>query len=228
MEIVYYDNHIIIANKAAGELVQGDETGDTPLVEMVREWIRVKFNKPGNVFCNSTHRIDRPTWGLVVLARTSKGLSRMSSLFRNGQVHKTYWAIVKNRPPKDEDTLVNWVHPVQEGNFTECSTIEMPGSVKAVLHYKVIAHSESFHLLEIQLMTGRKHQIRTQLAFIGCPIKGDMKYGYQRGNPDRSICLQAHRIQFEHPVSHIQIDVTAPLPTGDPLWQILADNIGKE
>lgn len=222
MEIVYYDNHVIIANKEAGELVQSDCTGDVPLVEMVREWIRVTCNKPGNVFCNSVHRIDRPTWGLVVLARTSKGLSRMSQMFRNGQVHKTYWAIVKQRPPKDEDTLVNYVLPQQEGNFTQCATFPMPGSQKAILHYKIIGESDTYHLLEIQLMTGRKHQIRTQLATIGCPIKGDVKYGFQRGNDDRSICLQSHRIEFEHPVSHKQVDVTAPLPTGDPLWRILA------
>lgn len=222
MEIVYYDNHVIIANKEAGELVQSDTTGDMPLVDMVREWIRTTCNKPGNVFCNSVHRIDRPTWGLVVLARTSKGLSRMSQMFRNGQVHKTYWAIVKNAPPKDEDTLINYVLPQQEGNFTQCATFEMPGSQKAILHYKKIASSESFHLLEIRLMTGRKHQIRTQLASIGCPIKGDVKYGYQRGNLDRSISLQSHRVEFEHPVSHKHIDVTAPLPGGDPLWRILA------
>ncbi len=221
MEVVYEDNHIIIVNKAAGEIVQGDRTGDEPLVETLKKWIKVKYNKPGNVFCGVTHRIDRPTMGLVVFARTSKGLSRMNELFRRGEVHKTYWAIVKNRPPRDEDTLTSYLTPVEQGNRTYVSATPRPGAQKAVLRYRVIGNSERYYLLEVNLMTGRKHQIRAQLASIGCPVRGDLKYGYPRSNPEGGISLQSHRIEFEHPVSHKQIDVTAPTPDV-PLWQILA------
>ncbi|MBR1552041.1 MAG: RluA family pseudouridine synthase [Muribaculaceae bacterium] len=224
MDVIYEDNHIIIVNKAAGELVQGDRTGDVPLVDIVRQWIKEKYNKPGNVFCGLTHRIDRPTCGLVVLARTSKGLSRMNELFRRGEVHKTYWAIVKNRPPRDSDTLTHWLTSVEKNNKTYASQQPREGAVKAVLNYRVLASTDRYHLLEVDLITGRKHQIRCQLAAIGCPIKGDLKYGAERSNPDGGISLQSHRITFTHPVSGKTVDVTAPLPH-DTLWQALEANI---
>lgn len=225
MQVIYEDNHIIIVNKACGELVQGDITGDEPLVETLKKWIKVKYNKPGNVFCGVTHRIDRPTCGLVVFARTSKALSRMNAMFKEGQVHKTYWAIVKNRPPKDEATLTNYLISTENNNKTYVSNYPKFGAKKSTLKYKVIAQSNNYWLLEVNLMTGRKHQIRAQLSHIGCPIKGDLKYGAKRSNPDGGISLQSHRITFIHPVSKLNIDITAPVP-GDNLWQSLAQNIG--
>ncbi|MCF0181552.1 MAG: RluA family pseudouridine synthase [Muribaculaceae bacterium] len=224
MEVIYEDNHIVIVNKAAGEIVQGDRTGDTPLVDIVKEWIKKKYDKPGNVFCGVTHRIDRPTCGLVVFARTSKGLSRMNELFRTGDVHKTYWAIVKNRPPKTADNLVHFLTSREANNKTYVSSSPTKGSVKAELNYRLIASGDNYHLLEIELITGRKHQIRAQLSAIGCPIKGDLKYGAPRSNPDGGISLQSHRIHFIHPVSKNVVDVTAPVPN-EPLWQQLASMV---
>ena len=220
MEVIYEDNHIIIVNKECGEIVQGDRTGDVPLVETLKQWIKEKYNKPGNVFCGVTHRIDRPTCGLVVFARTSKGLSRMNELFRKGEVHKTYWAIVKNRPPKDEDTLTNYLISVEKNNKTYVTSKDTKGAQKAVMKYRIIAQSKNYYLLEIDLLTGRKHQIRAQLSHLGCPIKGDLKYGAPRSNPDGGISLQSHHIHFTHPVSKQEIDITAPLPH-DTLWQEL-------
>ena len=220
MEVVYEDNHIIIVNKAAGEIVQGDKTGDEPLCEKLKQWIKEKYAKSGNVFCGVTHRIDRPVCGLVVFAKTSKGLSRMNELFRNGNVKKTYWAITKNTPPKTEDTLTHYITSVERNNKSYASATEKKGSLKSVLKYRLIAKTERYNLLEINLLTGRKHQIRVQLAAIGCPIKGDLKYGAERSNPDGGISLQSHRIEFIHPVSGKEIDITAPLPT-DNLWQAL-------
>ena len=178
------------------------------------------------MFCGVTHRIDRPTMGLVVFARTSKGLSRMNELFRRGEVHKTYWAIVKNRPPHPTGTLTHWLTSVEKNNKTYASLTQKPGSTKAVLNYRLLASSDRYHLLEIELITGRKHQIRCQLSAIGCPIKGDLKYGAERSNPDGGISLQSHRIQFVHPVSGKEIDITAPLPD-DTLWQTLASLINN-
>ena len=221
MEVVYEDNHIIIVNKAVGEIVQGDKTGDQPLVETLKQWIKEKYNKPGNVFCGVTHRIDRPVCGLVVFAKTSKGLSRMNELFREGKVHKTYWAIVKNCPKKMEDTLTHYITTTERTNKSRAWDTKKPDSQKAMLKYRVIAHSDNYTLLEVNLLTGRKHQIRVQLSAIGCPIKGDLKYGAPRSNPDGGICLQSHRVQFVHPVSGIDIDITAPVPD-DNLWQALA------
>lgn len=221
MEIVYEDNHLIIVNKACGEIVQGDRTGDEPLVETLKQWIKEKYQKPGNVFCGVIHRIDRPTSGLVVFARTSKGLSRMNELFRKGEVHKTYWAIVQNRPPKQTDTLTHYLVAHEKGNRTEVFDAPKEGAQKAVLKYRVIAEGERYHLLEVELLTGRKHQIRAQLSHIGCPIKGDLKYGARRSNPGGGISLQSHRICFQHPVSKLEIDITAPTPP-QPLWQALA------
>lgn len=217
MEVVYEDNHIIIVNKAPGEIVQGDKTGDEPLVETLKKWIKEKYAKPGNVFCGVTHRLDRPVGGLVVFAKTSKALSRLNEMFRNGEVKKTYWAITKNLPPKGEDTLVHYITTVERNNKSYASLQEKPGSQKAVLIYKVIGSSDRYNLIEINLLTGRKHQIRVQMAAIGCPIKGDLKYGAERSNTDGSISLLARRIEFVHPVSGIKIDITAPVPD-DNLW----------
>ena len=224
MEVVYEDNHVIIVNKACGEIVQGDHTGDEPLVETLKRWIKVKYNKPGNVFCGVTHRIDRPTCGLVLFARTSKALTRVNAMFKAGQVHKTYWAVVKHCPPTMQGTLTNFLTSVEKGNKTYVSNWPREGAKRATLKYRVIGHSDNYWLLEIDLLTGRKHQIRAQLSHIGCPIKGDLKYGAPRSNPDGGISLQSHRMRFEHPVSHKLIDVTAPVPS-DPLWQALAQSV---
>ena len=221
MEVVYEDNHIIIVNKKSGEIVQGDKTGDTPLSETVKQWIKEKYGKPGNVFCGVVHRLDRPVFGLVVFAKTSKALARMNEMFRNGDVHKTYWAITKNRPPKDEDTLVHYITSTERNNKSYASTVEKPGAQKAVLKYRVISQSDNYYLIEVKLLTGRKHQIRVQLAAIGCPIKGDLKYGAKRSNPDGSISLLARNVTFVHPVSKQDICVTAPVPD-DNLWKALA------
>ena len=221
MEVVYEDNHIIIVNKASGEIVQGDKTGDTPLSEIVKHWIKEKYAKPGNVFCGVTHRLDRPVSGLVVFAKTSKALSRMNELFRNGDVEKTYWAVTKNKPPKNEDTLTHYITTVERTNKSYASETEKKDSQKAVLKYKLIGHSDNYNLIEVKLITGRKHQIRVQLSAIGCPIKGDLKYGAKRSNPDGSISLLARNIKFIHPVSKLPIDVTAPVPD-DNLWKALA------
>ena len=202
MEVVYEDNHLIIVNKSAGELVQGDRTGDPTLIDTVKAWIKEKYDKPGNVFLGVTHRIDRPTCGLVVMAKTSKGLSRMNELFRKSEVHKTYWAVVGNEPPKHEDTLTHYLRSVEQGNKTRVSIVPREGHQKAVLHYRVIAASQRYWLLEVDLITGRKHQIRAQLSAIGCPIKGDLKYGAPRSNPDGGISLHARSIRFIHPVKN--------------------------
>ncbi len=218
MEVVYEDNHIVIVNKSAGELVQGDRTGDPTLIDSVKAWIKEKYDKPGNVFLGVTHRIDRPTCGLVVMARTSKGLSRMNELFRKGEVHKTYWAVVGKQPPEQEGTLTHYLKSVEQGNKTHVSSVPREGHQKAVLKYRIIAASQRYWLLEVDLITGRKHQIRAQLSAIGCPIKGDLKYGAPRSNPDGSICLHARHLELEHPVSHEIISITAPVPQ-DTLWQ---------
>ena len=217
MTVVYEDNHIIVVNKTASEIVQGDKTGDTPLSETVKEYLKVKYNKPGNVFCGVTHRLDRPVSGLVVFAKTSKALSRLNDMFRLGEVKKTYWAIVKERPKELEGELTQWMVRNEKQNKSYAYDKERPNSKKAILRYKLIGHSENYHLLEVDLQTGRHHQIRCQLAKMGCPIKGDLKYGSPRSNPDGSICLHARRVTFVHPVSKEVIDITAPLPPGN-LW----------
>lgn len=217
MTVVYEDNHLIIVNKTASEIVQGDKTGDTPLSETVKQYIKEKYAKPGNVFLGVVHRLDRPVSGLVVFAKTSKALARLNEMFRNSEVKKTYWAIVKQRPPQDEGELVNYLVRNEEQNKSYAYDKEVKNSKKAVLHYRLIGHSQNYFLLEVDLKTGRHHQIRCQLAKMGCPIKGDLKYGFARSNPDGSICLHAHRVKFVHPVSKELIDVTAPLPPGN-LW----------
>lgn len=212
MTVVYEDNHIIIVNKTASEIVQGDKTGDTPLSETVKEYLKEKYQKPGNVFIGVTHRLDRPVSGLVLFAKTSKALSRLNEMFKRGEVKKTYWAVVKNRPAQEEGTLSHWMVRNEKQNKSYAYDKEKPGSKHAILDYRLIAASDNYFLLEVDLKTGRHHQIRCQLAKMGCPIKGDLKYGFARSNPDGSICLHARRISFIHPVSKEQITVEAPLP----------------
>ena len=217
MTVVYEDNHIIIVNKTASEIVQGDKTGDTPLSETVKLYLKEKYQKPGNVFIGVTHRLDRPVCGLVVFAKTSKALTRLNDMFKNGEVKKTYWAVVKNQPHEPEGELVNYLVRNEKQNKSYAYDKEVPNSKKAILHYRLIAKSQNYYLLEIDLKTGRHHQIRCQLAKMGCPIKGDLKYGSPRSNPDGSICLPARFVRFIHPVSKELIEVEAPVPTGN-LW----------
>ena len=230
MEVVYEDNHIIIVNKQSGEIVQGDKTGDRPLSDLVKDYIKAKYQKPGAVFLGVVHRLDRPVSGLVVFARTSKALSRLNKMFAEGEVHKTYWAIVEVRGERSEvrsdewHTLENWLVRNEKQNKSYAYDHEVPNSKRAVLKYRTIGHSDRYTLLEVRLMTGRHHQIRCQLAAMGCPIKGDLKYGARRSNPDGSISLNAHRIEFVHPVSKEIISLESPLPD-DNLWQTLKKSV---
>jgi len=218
MQVVYEDNHIIIVYKESGEIVQGDKTGDTPLAETVKAYIKEKYAKPGAVFLGVVHRLDRPVCGLVVFARTSKALSRLNDMFQKGEVHKTYWALVQNQPALPEGTLEHWLTRNEKQNKSYAYPREVPGSKKAILKYRLIGQSERYFLLEINLLTGRHHQIRCQLSAMGCPIKGDLKYGSKRSNADGSISLLSHRIDFIHPVSKEHIVVESPLPV-DNIWQ---------
>ena len=221
MEVVYEDNHIIIVNKQSGEIVQGDKTGDRPLSDMVKQYIKEKYAKPGEVFLGVVHRLDRPVSGLVVFARTSKALTRLNDMFRKGEVHKTYWAIVEGTVTTQHTTLLtHWLTRNEQQNKSYAHDHEVAGSKKAMLEYRVIGCGERYTLLEVHLLTGRHHQIRCQLSAIGHPIKGDLKYGARRSNPDGSISLLSRRVQFVHPVSKLQISVEAPLPP-DNLWETL-------
>ena len=223
MKVVYEDNHIIIVNKHSGEIVQGDKTGDKPLSDTVKEYIKQKYNKPGNVFLGVVHRLDRPVSGLVVFAKTSKALSRLNDMFRTGDVHKTYWAIVKRRDIATEGTLTDWLTRNERQNKSYAHEREVPGAKKAVLKYKVRAVADNYMLIEVTLLTGRHHQIRCQLSHMGCPIKGDLKYGAPRSNPDGSISLLSRRVEFVHPVSKENIVVYADVPD-DRLWNDLSAN----
>lgn len=223
MEVIYEDNHIIVVNKAPGEIVQGDKTGDEPLVETLRRYIKEKYAKPGNVFCGVVHRLDRPVGGLVIFAKTSKALSRLNDMLRNGEIHKTYWAISRNAPQEPSGELTHYITTTERNNKSYASPTPKPGAKEARLRYREVAATERYHLLEIELLTGRKHQIRVQLAAIGCPIKGDLKYGDKRSNPDGSISLLARRIEFIHPVSRKPVSLTAPVPQEDNLWRALED-----
>lgn len=223
MTVLYEDNHIIIVNKTVSEIVQGDKTGDKPLSEIVKEYLKEKYNKPGNVFCGVTHRLDRPVSGIVVFAKTSKALSRLNEMFKNKEIKKTYWAIVKNTPKEPEATLKHYLIKNEKQNKSYAYVTEKTNSKLAILHYKLLARSEKYNLLEIDLQTGRHHQIRCQLAKIGCPIKGDLKYGFDRSNTDGGISLHARHISFIHPVSKEPIEVIAPLPD-DKLWLALASS----
>ncbi len=228
MEILYEDNHIIIVNKAPGEIVQGDKTGDRPLCETLKDWIKEKYDKPGNVFLGVVHRLDRPVGGVTVFAKTSKALTRLNEMLRKGEIHKTYWAITRNRPPKEADILTHYISTVERNNKSYAHTVPKEGRKEARLEYRLIAASDRYFLVEVNLLTGRKHQIRVQMSAIGCPIRGDLKYGDKRSNPDGSISLIARRIQFVHPVSGKMIDVTAPVPEKDVLWQALTSNINSK
>lgn len=226
MTVLYEDNHIIIINKTVSEIVQGDKTGDKPLSEIVKEWLKEKYNKPGNVFCGVTHRLDRPVSGIVVFAKTSKALPRLNKMFQDKEIQKTYWAIVKNAPKEAKGTLVNYLVRNEKQNKSYVYDTEKPDSKKAILHYKLIAQSDKYNLLEVDLETGRHHQIRCQLAKMGCVIKGDLKYGADRSNPDGGISLHARKVSFIHPVSQELIEVTAPVPE-DNLWKAFETQLSK-
>lgn len=222
LKVLYEDNHIIIVNKRAGDIVQGDKTGDVPLSDVVKDYLKERYNKPGNVYLGTVHRLDRPTTGLVIYAKTSKALPRLNKLFQSKEIKKTYWAIVKNRPPKGEGTLVNWLVKNPKNNKSAVYNSEVENGKKAILHYKILKALDNYFLLEITLETGRHHQIRAQLASIGCPIKGDLKYGFDRSNKDASIHLHARHIEFVHPVKKEVLSIGAPLPH-DPLWNACLD-----
>ena len=224
LQILYEDNHLIIVNKRAGDIVQGDKTGDKPLSDVVKSHLKEKYKKPGNVYLGVVHRLDRPTTGIVMFAKTSKALPRLNKLFAEKDAKKTYWAIVKQMPPKTEDTLIHWLKKNPKNNKSSAYTKEISGGKKAILHYKVLKQLDNYYLLEIELETGRHHQIRSQLSSIGCPIKGDLKYGFDRSNPDGSIHLHSRELEFEHPVSNQFIQVVAELPQHDAIWNACESN----
>ncbi|KAA2217030.1 RluA family pseudouridine synthase [Maribacter flavus] len=217
LQVLYEDNHLIIVNKRPGDIVQGDKTGDTPLSEVVKEYLKEKYNKPGNVYLGVVHRLDRPTSGLVVFAKTSKALPRLNKLFSDKKAKKTYWAVVKDAPSKSADTLVHWLKRNPKQNKSYAHEKEVPDSKKAVLDYRMLKALKTYFLLEIDLKTGRHHQIRAQLSAIGCPIKGDLKYGFSRSNKDASIHLHARKLEFLHPVKNEPLTIVAPLPK-DFIW----------
>lgn len=217
LQVLYEDNHIIIINKRVGDIVQGDKTGDKPLSEVVKDYIGEKYNKPGEVFLGVVHRLDRPTSGIVIFARTSKALERLNKMLRDKSIKKTYWAVVKNRPEKESDTLIQFLKKNPKNNKSTAFKTENKDTKKAILHYKVIQYLNNYSLLEIDLETGRHHQIRCQLSSIGCPIKGDLKYGFKRSNPDGGINLHARKIEFMHPVTKEIVQIEADLPR-DVIW----------
>ncbi|WP_286911927.1 RluA family pseudouridine synthase [Flavobacterium sp. UBA4197] len=218
LQVIYEDNHLIVVNKRVGDIVQGDKTGDKPLSDIVKEYIKEKYNKPGEVFLGVVHRLDRPTTGIVVFARTSKALTRLNDLFKNRETQKTYWAVVKNRPSKEEDTLVHFLKRNPKNNTSKAHVKEVPDSKKASLTYTVIKALNNYFALEIDLHTGRHHQIRSQLAAIGSPIKGDLKYGFDRSNPDGGIHLHARKLVLQHPVTKEPLTLIAPVPD-DTIWK---------
>ena len=218
LQVIHEDNHLIVVNKRVGDIVQGDKTGDKPLSDVVKEYIKDKYNKPGEVFLGVVHRLDRPTTGIVVFARTSKALSRMNELFSNRATQKTYWAVVKNKPVKSQDKLVHYIKRNEKNNTSKAHLNEVPDCKLASLEYKIIKELTNYTALEIELHTGRHHQIRAQLAAIGSPIKGDLKYGFDRSNPDGGIHLHARKLSFTHPVSKEAITIIAPTPD-DVIWK---------
>lgn len=217
LQVLHEDNHIIVINKRVGDLVQGDKTGDKPLSEIVKEYIKEKYNKPGEVFLGVVHRLDRPTTGIVIFAKTSKALTRLNELFSKRETQKTYWAVVKNKPPKNEDTLVHYLKRNEKSNSSKAHIKEVPESKRASLDYKITKELNNYFALEINLHTGRHHQIRSQLSAIGCPIKGDLKYGFDRSNPDGGIHLHAQKLAFIHPVSKEELVLLAPTPN-EVIW----------
>lgn len=224
MKVLYEDNHIIVINKAAGEIVQGDKTGDAPLCDILKQYLKEKYNKPGNVFVGLPHRLDRPVSGIVVFAKTSKALERLNEMFRTGAVKKIYWAITKETPQPTEGTLSHWIVRNEKMNKSFAHRKETKEGKHAILYYRTLCCSQNYTLVEVELKTGRHHQIRCQLSAIGCPIKGDLKYGAKRSNPDGSISLHARRVEFVHPVSKIPLCIEAPVPA-DRLWQSFEENL---
>ena len=223
-DLLYEDNHLLIVNKRPGEIVQGDKTGDEPLVETLKKMIKERDAKPGNVFLGVVHRLDRPVGGAVIFAKTSKALSRLNDMLRNGEIHKTYWALTRGMPPKEADMLTHYISTVERNNKSYVSATPKPGAKEARLEYRLLAKGDTFNLLEVKLLTGRKHQIRVQLSAIGCPIRGDLKYGDRRSNLDGSISLLARSIDFIHPVSKQPIHVEAPVPDEN-VWKSIAASI---
>jgi 23S rRNA pseudouridine1911/1915/1917 synthase len=217
LQVLYEDNHIIVVNKRPGDIVQGDKTGDKPLSEVVKSYLKDKYNKPGNVYLGVVHRLDRPTSGIVLFSKTSKALPRLNKLFQEKEAQKTYWALVKNEPPKDKDGLTHFLKRNPKQNKSYAHIKEVPESKKAMLDYRVLKKLDNYYLLEIDLHTGRHHQIRSQLSAIGCPIKGDLKYGFDRSNKDASIHLHARELKFTHPVKKEEINIIAP-PPNEVLW----------
>lgn len=220
MDILYEDNHIIAINKTVSEIVQGDKTGDEPLSETIKRYLKEKYSKPGDVFLGVTHRLDRPVSGVVIFAKTSKALARLNAMFKNKEIRKTYWAIVQTKPKENEGRLEHFLVRNEKQNKSYAYSAEKPNSKKAILSYKLVASSERYHLLEINLETGRHHQIRSQLSAIGCPIKGDLKYGAPRSNTNGGISLHARKVSFIHPVSKLPIEIIASTPEDDKMWQI--------
>lgn len=217
LKILFEDNHIIVVNKRAGDLVQGDKTGDLPLSDLLKEYLKTKYNKPGNVYLGVVHRLDRPTTGIVIFAKTSKALERLNKMLRDKTIDKTYWAIVKNKPTQASNTLTNYLKKNPSNNKATVFVQDGKDRKKATLHYKTVKKLDNYYLLEIDLETGRHHQIRAQLAHINCPIKGDLKYGFNRSNKNAGIHLHARRIEFTHPVSKELTSIEAPTPK-DPVW----------
>jgi 23S rRNA pseudouridine1911/1915/1917 synthase len=221
-DILFEDNHIIAVNKKPSQLVQGDKTNDEPLSELVKKYIKSKYNKPGEVFIGVVHRIDRPVSGIVLFAKTSKALSRLNELFRTKNIQKTYWAVVKNQPKNQEGTLINYLIKNEKSNKSFAYNEERKGALKSELSYKVIGKTDNYFLVEVLPLTGRHHQIRVQLSHMGCPIKGDLKYGFERSNKDASIHLHARKIEFIHPVKNEQITIEA-MPPNDPIWNAVGN-----
>lgn len=226
MTVLYEDNHLIIVNKSVSEIVQGDKTGDTPLCDTLKAWMKEKYAKPGNVFVGVPHRLDRPVSGVVVFAKTSKALARLNEMFRNGEVHKTYWAVVQQSPEREAAEITHYLVRNEKLNKSVAYDSPRTGAKEAVLAYRTLCRSDNYTLLEVELKTGRHHQIRCQLAHIGAPIKGDLKYGARRSNPDGGISLHARQVSFIHPVSRQPIEVVAPVPA-DALWQYFEQQVGK-
>ncbi|MDT0685980.1 RluA family pseudouridine synthase [Autumnicola psychrophila] len=222
LQVLYEDNHIIVVNKRPGDIVQGDKTGDKPLSEVVKSYLKEKYNKPGNVYLGVVHRLDRPTSGIVLFSKTSKALPRLNKLFQQKDARKTYWAVVKNPPPKNEDTLVHFMKRNPKQNKSYAHIKEVPDSKKAILDYRIIKELDNYYLLEIDLHTGRHHQIRSQLSSIGCPVKGDLKYGFDRSTKDASIHLHARELKFTHPVKKEEVHIIAS-PPSDAIWDACKD-----
>ncbi|HET8963421.1 MAG TPA: RluA family pseudouridine synthase [Chitinophagales bacterium] len=227
LQVLYEDNHIIAVNKRSSDIVQGDKTGDTPLSEFVKLYIKEKYSKPGDVFVGTVHRIDRPVSGIVLFAKTSKALARLNQMFQTKEIQKTYWAIVKNKPPQTSGRLIHFLKKNESKNTSRAFEKETQGALRSELNYEIISHSDNYFLLKINPLTGRHHQIRVQLSAIGCPIKGDLKYGFDRSNKDASIHLHARKIEFIHPVKKQPLMITAPVPD-EQLWKVFERIISEK